>query len=250
VQGDHYVGAVADWYDDWLGARRDDVEFYSSYFAEFPGTVLELACGTGRILLPIAKAGVEIHGLDGSEDMLRVLEEKARQRGLAGIRVYHQPMEAFSIPTAFDAIFVASGSFQLLTAPEDAMSSLNCVREHLKDGGSFLADIFIPWDAITERESSAYHVTRDTVRPSGDRSIVLERFTTDLTRQLKLGTYRYEFYSDKHLVTCVTDDLAIRWYWKDEFLRLLGDAGFTELQILTESPLYKEGHSFVFKATK
>ena len=250
MQGDHYVGSVADWYDDWLSARRDDVDFYSSYFAGFPGTVLELACGTGRILLPISRAGVEIHGLDGSEDMLRVLRAKATQNGQPGIQVYHQPMEAFSIGMAFNAIFVASGSFQLLTAPEDAMRSLKCIREHLKDGGCFVADIFIPWDAITERESSAYHVTRDTVRPNGERSLVLERFTTDLVRQLKLGTYRYEFYSDKHLVSCVTDDLVIRWYWKDEFLRLLVDAGFSTVQVLTESPLYEEGHSFVFKATK
>ena len=204
MQADHYVGPVADWYDDWLSARRDDVDFYSSHFAGFPGTVLELACGTGRILLPIASAGVEIHGLDGSEDMLRVLKANATRDGLPRIRVYHQPMEAFSIATAFDAIFVASGSFQLLTAHGDAMSSLKCIHQHLKDGGSFIADLFIPWDAITERESSTYRVTRDTVRPNGDRSVVLERFTTDFVRQLKLGTYRYEFYSDKKLVSCAT----------------------------------------------
>jgi SAM-dependent methyltransferase len=250
VQGNHYAGFVADWYDDWLSARRDDVDFYSSYFAGFTGTVLELACGTGRILLPIARAGVEIHGLDGSEDMLRVLTTKATEHGLTSIQLYHQPMEAFSIGTAFDAIFIACGSFQLLTAPSDARNSLKCIREHLRDGGSFITDIFIPWDAITQRETSTYHVTRDTVRPNGDRSIVLERFTTDLVRQLKLGTYRYEFYSDTHLVSCVTDDLAIRWYWRDEFLKLLGDAGFTKVQALTDSALYEEGHSFVFNATK
>jgi SAM-dependent methyltransferase len=250
VQGDHYVGSVADWYDDWLSARGDDVDFYSGYFAGFPGTVLELACGTGRILIPIAQAGVQIHGLDASEDMLRVLKAKATEHGLSGIQLYHQPMEAFSIAMRFDAIFVASGSFQLLTAPGDATSSLKCIREHLKDGGTFIVDIFIPWDAITQRESNAYRVTRDTVRPNGDRSVVLERFATDLVKQLKLGTYRYEFYSDKHLVSCITDDLAIRWYWKDEFLRLLSDAGFTKVQVLTDSALYEEGHSFVFTSTK
>jgi SAM-dependent methyltransferase len=250
LQADHYVGPVADWYDDWLSARQDDVDFYSGHFVGFPGTVLELACGTGRILLPIARAGVEIHGLDGSEDMLRVLQANATKHGLPSIKVYHQPMEAFSIPMEFDAIFVAGGSFQLLTEPGDAISSLKCIHQHLKDGGSFIADIFIPWDAITERESSTYRVTRDTVRPNGDRSAVLERFTTDFVRQLKLGTYRYEFYSENHLVSCVTDDLAIRWYWKDEFLRLLGDAGFANVQMLTDSALYEEGHSFVFNATK
>jgi SAM-dependent methyltransferase len=250
MQGNHYEASIAEWYDDWLSARRDDVDFYSNYFSGFSGTVLELACGTGRLLLPIAKRGVMIHGLDVSEDMLRILEAKASQQGLTGIQVYPQPMEDFSIGMKFDAIFVASGSFQLLTTVADAMHSLTCIREHLKDDGCFIVDIFIPWGEIIERESGAYRVTRDVVRPNGERSVVLERFTTDLVRQLKLGTYRYEFYTDKRLVSCIMDDLAIRWYWKDEFLKLLGDAGFTKVEALTQAPIYEEGHSFVFKASK
>jgi SAM-dependent methyltransferase len=250
LQTNHYAGPVADWYDDWLSARRDDIDFYSSCFTGFAGTFLELACGTGRILLPIALAGVNISGLDASDDMLRLLRSKAAKHGLANIQIYHQPMEAFSIGSTFDAIFAAGGSFQLLTEAREALSSLRCILEHLKDGGSFVADIFIPWDAITKRESDTYHVTRDVMRPNDDRSIVLERFTTDLSSQLKLGTYRYEFYSDRRLVSCITDDLAIRWYWKDEFAKLLDDAGFANVQMLVEAPLYKEGHSFVFKATK
>ena len=250
MQGDHYHGSVAEWYDDWLSARRDDVDFYSGYFSGFPGTVLELGCGTGRLLLPIAKGGVIIHGLDGSEDMLRILEAKATQQGLTDVQVHHQPMEDFSLGLTFDAVFVASGSFQLLTTAADAMHSLACIHEHLKDGGCFIVDTFVPWGEIIQRESSAYRVTRDVVRPNGERSIVLERFTTDLVKQLKLGTYRYEFYVEKRLVSCITDDLAIRWYWKDEFLKLLSDAGFTKVEALTQAPIYEEGHSFVFKASK
>jgi len=250
MQGDHYVGPVADWYDDWLSARTDDIDFYAGFFDRFPGAILELACGTGRILLPIARGGVKIHGLDGSEDMLKVLASKASREGLRSIPVHHQPMQSFSINTRFDAIFVTSGSFQLLTEPGAAIGCLTCIQEHLKDDGFFLADIFVPWDAISARETDAYQVTRDTTRPNGERSIVLERFTVDLEMQIKQGTYRYEFYDSKRLVSCITDDLAIRWYWKDEFRELLREAGFTKVDVLTDSPLHKEGHSFVFKASR
>jgi SAM-dependent methyltransferase len=236
-------------HDDWLSARTDDVGFYTGFFHGFPGTILELACGTGRILLPIAKAGVDIHGLDGSEDMLRLLRSKALREGLTRIQVYHQPMESFSLGTRFDAIFVTSGSFQLLTLPTDVVSSLACIRQHLTDSGFFLADIFVPWDAIRAGETAAYQVIRDTARPNGERSIVLERFTVDLEKQIKRGTYRYEFYDSNRLVSCITDDLAIRWYWKEEFRELLREAGFTQVQLLTDSPLYEEGTSFVVKAS-
>jgi len=180
MQGNHYTGLVADWYDDWLSARHDDIDSYSSYFGGFRGTALELACGTGRILLPIAKAGVEIHGLDGSEDMLRILKAKAEREGVPDIQVYQQPMESFNIGRRFGTVFVAGGSFQLLTDPGVIMSSLDCIYQHLEDGGSFVTDIFIPWDDIARRESSAYRVTRDTLRPNGDRSIVHERFSIDI----------------------------------------------------------------------
>jgi len=250
MQGDHYMGLVADWYDDWLSARHDDVDFYSSYLDGFQGTALELACGTGRILLPIARAGVEIHGLDGSEDMLRILKAKAKAEGVPDILVYRQPMELFDIGRRFDIIFVASGSFQLLTDPDDIMSSLSCIYRHLEDGGSFVTDVFVPWDEIAQREASVYRVTRDSSRPNGDRSVVHERFSIDIEKQVKLGTYRYEFYSDKRLVSCIINDLNIRWFWKDEFVRLLTDAGFGSIQLLTDSPMYDEGSSFVFKAVK
>ena len=247
---EHYTGLIAEWYDDWLASRTEDVDFYCGYFDGFPGRVLELACGSGRLLVPIAKRGVLIHGLDSSEDMLHALSEKASDQHLDSIEVHHQSMECFSLPTTFDAIFVASGSFQLLTLRESAIRSLKCIRDHLAEDGFFLADIFIPWDAIIAQEKSAYHVTRDVTRPDGKRSIVLERFAIDLSLQQKLGSYRYEFYDHERLVSCLVNDLAIRWYWKDEFLSLLSEAGFPKAQTLTESPLYKEGHSFVFKAWK
>ena len=79
---------------------------------------------------------------------------------------------------------------------------------------------------------------------------MLERFKIDLSKQVKQGTYRYEFYKDKHLSECITDDLSIRWYWKDEFLNILRKAGFAEAEVLTGSSLYEEGHRYVFKASK
>jgi SAM-dependent methyltransferase len=250
VRDQHYKGLIAEWYDDWLKERTDDRDYYSGFFSGFDGRVLELACGTGRLLIPIAASGVAIHGLDSSEDMLEVLERKASSLNIKGIQLYNQLMEDFSLPTEYDAIFVASGSFQLLTSSESAINSLKCIRNHLSDDGFCLTDIFVPWHDIIVQKRDSYHVTRDVVRPDGKRSIVLERFEIDIPGQIKRGTYRYEFYDQKHLTDCITDDLSIRWYWKDEFLRLLSSAGFSRIDVLTQSPLYNEGYSFVFKASK
>jgi ubiquinone/menaquinone biosynthesis C-methylase UbiE len=250
MQGQHYRGLIAEWYDDWLKEDTAHRDFFSGFFHGFQGQVLELACGTGRLLIPVAESGVTIHGLDSSQHMLDVLLRKVADLNIEGIELYNQPMEEFSLPTQYDAIFVGSGSFQLLTSPESTLHSLECIREHLTDGGFFLTDIFIPWDDIIAQRRDSYHVTRDVERSDGQRSFVLERFEIDLSKQVKHGTYRYEFYKDKHLKECITDDLSIRWYWKDEFLNVLQRAGFTEVELLTGSSLYEEGHRYVFKASK
>ncbi len=247
--GQHYTRLIAEWYDDWLKDFTRDKDYYSEFFSGFDGQVLELACGTGRLLLPIAESGVAIHGLDSSQEMLDVLQGKAANLKIKGIELHNQLMENFSLPTKYDAIFVASGSFQLLTSSESALNSLGCARDHLSDNGFILVDIFVPWDSIFVQKRNDYHVTRDVVRPDGKRSIVLERFEIDIPNQVKRGTYRYEFYDQERLTDCITDDLSIRWYWKDEFLVLLKKAGFSRIDVLTQSPLYADGYSFVYKAS-
>jgi SAM-dependent methyltransferase len=250
MQNQHYTKLIAEWYDDWLKDLTRDRDYYSEFFSGFEGQVLELACGTGRLLIPIAESGVTIHGLDSSQDMLEVLQRKAANLDIKGIELHNQLMENFSLPTKCDAIFVASGSFQLLTSSDSALNSLECIHDHLSDNGFFLADIFVPWESIFVQKRSDYHVTRDVVRPDGKRSIVLERFGIDIPKQVKRGAYRYEFYDQNRLTDCITDDLSIRWYWKDEFLGLLNRTGFSRIDVLTQSPLYDEGYSFVFKASK
>jgi len=250
MQDQHYTGLVAEWYDDWLREVTADKLFYLEFFQGFQGHVLELACGTGRLLIPITESGVPIHGLDSSQHMLDILQRKAADLNIENIELYNQPMEEFSLPSQYDAIFIGSGSFQLLTSPESVLNSLECIREHLTDGGFFVTDIFIPWDSIIAQKCDTYHVTRDVERPNGQRSIVLERFEIDIAKQMKLATYRYEFYKKKRLSECIIDDLPIRWYWKDEFLNVLRRVGFAEVEVLTEASLYDEGRRYVFKASK
>jgi SAM-dependent methyltransferase len=241
---------MAEWYDDWLSGRKEDVAYYLEAFQGHSGSALELACGTGRLLLPLARSGVAIEGLDSAPDMLAILRRKAASLGLDDIQLYEQPMQEFAIQKRFDSIFIAGGSFQLLISYEDALACLKCAHRHLGDGGALLIDVFVPWDDIQSGSSSSFRVVRDSTRADGARSIVMERFEIDIPAQLKKGAYRYEFYKNSRLVGCFVKDLWVRWYWKDEFLKLLAAAGFSNVQTLTDSSLYHEGHVYVFRAHK
>jgi SAM-dependent methyltransferase len=248
MQDDHYRGRIAEWYDDWLGDSGDDVDFYVSYFEGFEGRVLELACGTGRILLPIFQSSVRIDGLDSSSEMLAILGGKAERQGIEDIKTICRSMDDFTLETKYDAMFIAGGSFQLLASKDRAANSLGCIRQHLSKDGFLVLDVFIPWGEIRLQKHTSYHVTRDVSRPDGSRSIVQERFEVDLQEQTKRGTYRYEFYQEGRLIETIVDELDIRWYWKDELSVLLREAGFSVVEPLENSLLYKEGEAFVYKA--
>ena len=247
---DTYTGLIADWYDDWLSGRKEDIACYAEIFRGYSGSALELACGTGRLLLPLAQSGVAIEGLDSAPDMLAILRKKAALLGLDNIQLHEQPMQEFAIPKKFDSIFIAGGTFQLLISYEDALACLRCAHRHLRDGGALLIEVFVPWDDIQSGSSSGYRVVRDSTREDGARSIVMERFEIDIPAQVKKGVYRYEFYKDSRLTDCFLKDLWLRWYWKDEFVNLLTSAGFSNVQPLTDSSLYREGHEYFFKAHK
>ncbi|MDP9072579.1 MAG: class I SAM-dependent methyltransferase [Actinomycetota bacterium] len=96
------------------------------------GSALELACGTGRITLPLADAGVSIVGLDRDPEMLAWL---ARHRHGANPPVIAADMRNFALARRFGVVFVAYNSIQLLTEWSDLVSCLSCARHHLAPGG-------------------------------------------------------------------------------------------------------------------
>ncbi len=126
-------------------SRRMDRDFYVAEARACGGRVLELGCGTGRVLLPIARAGVSITGLDLARAMLRVLEEKlAREpsevRGR--VRLVLGRMEEFDLGEEFALITTPFRSFQHLLGVDVQLACLERVRRHLAPAGRFILDVF------------------------------------------------------------------------------------------------------------
>jgi ubiquinone/menaquinone biosynthesis C-methylase UbiE len=247
VNPNYYDGIIADWYDTWLKDRTDDVKYYCAFFSGFTGRVLELACGTGRILMPIARSGVQIDGLDSSRDMLSKLKTKLEKDQLKRTTLFNQPMASFSLSEKYEAIFITSGSFQL-NQMDDASNCLKSIKSHLTENGFFLMDIFVPWSSIRADKVQTFTVTRDSKKDDGSRCIVSEKFEVDLEKQVLNSVFRYEVFKNDQLEQSLIGDFPLRWYWKDEIKNLLNHAGFDQVEFLTNSPLYKEGSSFVLKA--
>jgi SAM-dependent methyltransferase len=117
--------------------------FYLGLAAAVQRPVLELACGTGSMLLAIAAQGIACEGVDLSPDMLAEARAKFAAEGLSA--AFHVgDMASFDLGRTFGLIFIASNSLLHLHAADDIVRCFQSVRTHLDHGGRFAFDVFNP----------------------------------------------------------------------------------------------------------
>lgn len=136
---------VAKYYDDAFGsaAAQHDVEMYKSFARRFGGPILEIGCGTGRILKPIADMGIEIDGIDVSETMVSILKSK-----IAGIipvpNIYLGDMRSIELTRRYRLVTIPFRTLQHMITIEDKLHALVTAKSHLREGGRLIFDVAFP----------------------------------------------------------------------------------------------------------
>jgi len=144
----HYdeIAGIAEFYDATLVYQeRKDVEFYAAEARAANGSVLELGCGTGRVLLPTAQAGVEITGLDASANMLARCQAKLEaepESVRARVALVSGDLADFDLGRRFALVTIPFRPFQHLLTVEDQLGCLHSVRRHLAPRGRLIFDMF------------------------------------------------------------------------------------------------------------
>jgi SAM-dependent methyltransferase len=105
------------------------------------GTALELTIGTGRVALPLAAAGIEVHGVDASPDMVRAMRQKP---GGADIPVTISDISDFTLGREFDLVYLLLNGLYWLQTQEDQLRCFQTVAAHLRPGGRFVIEGFVP----------------------------------------------------------------------------------------------------------
>jgi SAM-dependent methyltransferase len=141
----HYADPAA--YDQRYATRADDVAYYLRAARRAKGPVLEYGCGTGRITLPLARAGLTVTGVDLSRAMLDRLRVHLR-REPADVRqrvsLRHRDMRVVRFRRRFACVIAGFNTFQHLYTREDVESFLVRVRHHLAPGGTLRFDVYLP----------------------------------------------------------------------------------------------------------
>jgi SAM-dependent methyltransferase len=144
----------AERYDLVMGAyaSEDLLKFYRRQVARYGEPVLELACGSGRLTIPLANERVTITGMDISEKMLDLARLKA-SNSEASIRFIQGDMRSFDLDEKFKFIFIPAQSLSHLHTREEIEDCFSCVRRHLATDGRFLIELFNSSVKLLARES-------------------------------------------------------------------------------------------------
>lgn len=126
------------------GPDAGELEFMQRHLDACEQPFLELACGYGRLLLPLMERGYRVVGTDSSPAMLAECRRLARRKRLTPV-LRRQFMQRLSLRERFGLIFIADGGMALVIEEPDRLELLRRVHAHLKPGGVFLFDIFTPW---------------------------------------------------------------------------------------------------------
>lgn len=226
-------------------AARPDVEFYLAEAARHAppsGTVLDLGCGTGRLLIPLARAGHLVTGVDRSPAMLercrdRLAQESAEVRARAALHegdvrdFAAPPLSSRTVPTTGGAGFrLAIAPFRILqhlVTTADQLRCLAMVRHHLAPGGRFAFDVFNPDFVLMAADRSAE--AEDTPeRPLGDgrffRRTVRVRRVRGVEQVSEVELIYYV--RSGNTVTRIVQAFEMRWYTAAELEHLLHRSGF------------------------
>jgi SAM-dependent methyltransferase len=213
-------------------ATREDVAFYVDMARQQGGPVLELGCGTGRVLIPTARAGIEIVGLDAADGMLEACRRRLRAEPLEvqrRVSLQRGDMRDFQLARQFRLISIPFRPFQHLITVEAQLGCLAAVRRHLAPDGRFVFDIFNP--SVHRLAQPADGVETDEeppfTLPDGRTVIRRHRFLErDLVNQVSTSELVYHVAHTDGRQERLVHRLRMRYIFRFEAEHLLARTGF------------------------
>ena len=229
-----YYGLMASTWDLFRGdtSRWEDKFFYLDLISTYGQPVLDVGCGTGRLVLDYLSQGLDVDAIDNSPDMLAICQEKAERLGLTP-DLYQQPMELLELPRNYKTIIVPSSSFQLLTSRALAKQAMQQMYDHLLPEGILAMPFMTLWEAGAPINMD-WTLIHEVAHP--DDGTVLRRWLKnriEVDDQLEHTQDRYEVMRDGKIIHSELHQQspATRWYTQSQAVRLYKDAGFANIQV-------------------
>jgi SAM-dependent methyltransferase len=247
----------AKYYDDAYAAKTDltDLPFYVDLAKKAAGPVLEIGCGTGRVLLPIARQGIQIYGVDNSLPMLNVLKKHLTHESRAvrqNVRLHRADMRHFRLNRKFPLVIMPFRPLQHMRTVDDQVRALASAAFHLKSDGIFAFDVFFPKFETIPGGIGEENPDLEW-RNSSDPARVVRRYfrkeSVDKINQVFTATFFFRTFQGDRLVKEETEPLIMSYYTYPHLRALFLLAGlepYREYASFAGTPLDNSAEQMVF----
>lgn len=230
----HYGLVARHWAEN--NTAGPEIPLFQSLIEQHGHPALDAGCGTGRLLIPFLRAGLDVDGCDVSPDMLALCREKAECEGLRPT-LYQQPLHSLDLPRTYQTIVVC-GALGLGVSRQQDFEALQRIHSHLKPGGVLLIDHYLPYGDAREWQLWPRAMRGQLPEPWPDgagtrppangadyalysRIVAFDPLEQRLTREMRGVLWR-----DGQLVAQEEYTLWENLYFYQEFCQMLERAGF------------------------
>ena len=223
-----------------IDADYPDVPYTLRKLKKIKGPILEGASGTGRLLIPLLEAGLDVDGVDLSDPMLSWCRKNCAERKLRP-KLHKAALETMKLPLKYEAVVLSFGSFMIFDDRKLALQVLKNLYAHLRPGGLLVIDLDV---TRPELHRAGLKVYGTCVECSDASTISIEGSKTfDMVEQVERVVMRYERWARGKLVDTEMQHLSLRWYGRYEFYSLLTEMGFENVEVCSDYEEALEPHS-------
>lgn len=211
-------------------------EFYLEFAREYGSDgVVDIACGTGAVLLYLAEHGIMADGTDLSEAMCRVADEKAKSKGFS-LNIFPANMTEFKSERKYSCAIIARSGFMHLLTPELQRAALLNIRENLTDGGMLTFNTFDPHPFFQAQQMNTkdtdYSLRLEYINKNGQHEKIYNAISYDPYTQIMSGNWKFETLDDNgNVIEERVRPLKMRQTYRQEMKYLLELTGYEIVEV-------------------
>jgi|FLYN01.1.fsa_nt_gi SAM-dependent methyltransferase len=224
-----FYATIARFYDAENADKTDDLAFYSELAAEYGDPILDVGCGTGRVMLHLAQEGYRVHGIDNEDAMLERAKRKldALPHARDKLTFYLGDVLTYDLDGQFKLVLVPYNGLMHFHSQETQLALLRRLRQWTADDGLLALDLPNAGETFATQDSEALTLERTFIEPESGHLVMQQAVSVlDRVEQLMRVTWIYDEITGDGAIKRTVAPILFRYYFYPELLLLLQHSGF------------------------
>ena len=241
-----FYSAIAHYYDAENTDKTDDIGLYLALAEKYGGPILEVGCGTGRVMIPLAQKGYEVHGVDSVRAMLDIAEGYCSASPVltANMVLHHGDVLTYDLDKTFPLVLVPYNGLMHFRDQITQIAVLERLRNWTAQGGLLVLDLPNAGDVFATQETDSVMYERTFLEPRTGHMVMQQSVSyLDRVEQLLSVTWIYDEITGDGLVKRIIVPHVLYYYFYSELKLLLERTGFEVEAVYgdTENAPYEDG---------